>query len=272
MFGSPTGTAVHEPFVDGDGEPRWDGSWILSGIKKRQLRLFKYSSGQWGWNLHACLFVSGHGALSLCNGDGGFQWDGKVDLAVANITTIPSPFCWHGDGTSARFQLAGECGRNPTDLVSGDFDGDGSSIWRANSTDNALTILLGNGTAHFRLSLRLRRRNNSFRTGGGGFQCDGSWISQWRTSMKIRSPFCSATAMGRSRPRFASSDGRPALVGETSMRRKARATVTGRGNSTVTILLATAMDVHSDQWMLRHPVDLTHTLGMRLETSMAMES
>jgi hypothetical protein len=81
-----------------------------------------------------------------------FNGDHKADLAIANAAggnvTI---LLGNGDGTFS--PAAGSpvpTGRGPFSLVAGDFNGDGNTdLAVANSADNTVTILLGNGKGGF---------------------------------------------------------------------------------------------------------------------------
>jgi len=90
----------------------------------------------------------------------------------------------------------------------------GSSIWRLRTLLTMLSpFCWGTGTAHFRLSLRLRDGNNSFRTGGGDFNADGKLDLAVANFDENTVTILLGNGDGTFAPAFASSDGRPRTRG-----------------------------------------------------------
>jgi len=84
---------------------------------------------------------------------GDFNGDGKLDLAVANISSGTVSILL-GDGTG-NFTLASSpaTGRAPISVAMGDFNGDGKlDLAVANAGDSTVSILLGDGTGNFTLA------------------------------------------------------------------------------------------------------------------------
>ena len=92
----------------------------------------------------------GHGPGSIAIAD--VNHDGKLDLIVAN-TVDGTVEVLLGDGKGHFVAAAGSpfaCGKNPNDLATGDFNGDGNlDLAIANTETPYLTILLGDGKGGF---------------------------------------------------------------------------------------------------------------------------
>jgi hypothetical protein len=95
----------------------------------------------------------GGGANWVVAGD--FNGDGKLDLAVANVSTDGtvtggvSIFLGNGDGTFGAATSV-KVGSAPFSIVAGDFNRDGKlDLAVSNSGDGTVTILLGNGDGTF---------------------------------------------------------------------------------------------------------------------------
>ncbi len=95
-------------------------------------------------------FPVGADPVSVAVGD--FNGDGKPDLAIAssggnNVTVLL------GDGTGGFTAASGSpitVGLDPSSVAVGDFNGDGRlDLTIANSSDNTITVLLGDGTGRF---------------------------------------------------------------------------------------------------------------------------
>jgi Bacterial Ig-like domain (group 3)/FG-GAP-like repeat/Domain of unknown function DUF11 len=89
-------------------------------------------------------------AYALAVGD--FNADGNPDLVVTNIGTgsaTISVLLGNGDGTF-QLQVPYVVGNHPSEVVVGDFNGDGDAdVAVANRDDNTLSVLLGNGDGTF---------------------------------------------------------------------------------------------------------------------------
>jgi len=196
---------------------------------------------------------------------GDFNGDGKVDLAVAIITTYRHILLGNGDGTFLPASSSPvSVGANPTDLVSGDFDGDGKlDLAVANSTDNALTILLGNGDGTFSpVTSSPATGTTPFGLAVGDFNADG------KLDLAVAN-FDENTVtilLGNGDGTFAPAPSPPATAARHSGGRlhgdgKLELAVTGRG--TVQSRFCWQRDGRSLRSVdVAHPVDLTHTLGM----------
>jgi hypothetical protein len=96
------------------------------------------------------VFPVGHGPGSIAIAD--VNHDGKLDIIVAN--TIDGTLdVLLGDGKGHFTPAAGSpfsCGKNPNDIATGDFNGDGNlDLLIANTETPYLTILLGDGKGGF---------------------------------------------------------------------------------------------------------------------------
>src|SRR5438445_493653 len=120
------------------------------------------------------LFVTGNCPCSIALGD--INGDGKLDLAVSNYTaTTVTILLGNGDGTLLRGSgSAPSVGAGPTAVAMGDFNGDKNlDLVVANSVDNALTVLLGNGDGTFTLASSPPAVGTPFGLGVGDFNGDG---------------------------------------------------------------------------------------------------
>src|SRR6266849_5705089 len=114
-------------------------------------------SSAWGQLfLEAPEYSTGQNQRSVAVGD--FNGDGKNDLAIANLgdRTI-SIRLGNGDGTfqtSVNYRTGSGPGYGGRSLVVGEFNGDGKAdLAVANSSDNTVSVLLGNGDGTFQARL-----------------------------------------------------------------------------------------------------------------------
>ncbi|HEX7415284.1 MAG TPA: VCBS repeat-containing protein [Bacteroidia bacterium] len=94
-------------------------------------------------------FTAGSAPHSVISAD--FNGDGKLDLAVANSSSIGTVSILLGNGTGT-FGTATNftVGSNPQSVTSAGFNGDGfADLAVANANSNNVSILLGNGTGTF---------------------------------------------------------------------------------------------------------------------------
>jgi hypothetical protein len=97
--------------------------------------------------LSTSAFGAGSFPVSVATGD--FNGDGKLDLAVANITAGVSVLLGNGDGT---FQVPVNyaAGLSSFSVAVGDFNGDGKlDLVVTNENSNNVSVLLGNGDGTF---------------------------------------------------------------------------------------------------------------------------
>ena len=95
-------------------------------------------------------FAVGISPVFVATGD--FNGDGKLDIVTAN-SADNSISVLLGNGAGGFTAAAGSpfaVGRNPQSVAVGDFNGDGKlDIVTANSADNSISVLLGNGSGGF---------------------------------------------------------------------------------------------------------------------------
>src|SRR3989475_270568 len=130
---------------NGDGKPDLavvnygDGSaWVLLG------------NGDGTFQPARNIFLTGGGNTLWYIAEGDFNADGKLDLAVTNLTNnIVMVLLGNGDGTFRTApSFAG--GNIPAVVAVGDFNGDGKpDLVVANFNDSTLSVLLGNGDGTF---------------------------------------------------------------------------------------------------------------------------
>jgi len=211
--------------------------------------------------------ATGHCPCSMKVGD--FNGDGKLDLAVANYNdNTVTILLGNGDGTFLpAIGLPVSVGANPTDLVSGDFNGDGKlDLAVANSTDNNLTILLGNGDGTFSpVTSSPATGTTPFGLAVGDFNGDGK-LDLAVSNFDVNTV---TILLGNGDGTFAPAASPPAtagpalVVGDFNGDGKLDLAVTGRGNSTVTILLGNGDGTFTAiSGCCGTAVDLTHTLGI----------
>jgi hypothetical protein len=143
------GFSASEVVADWNGDGNLD--LAVANISGSALSiLLGYGDGAFNLVQPAPIFFASANYLAA----GDFNGDGRLDIVVVpafapNITfTI---FLGNGDGTFT--QVAGAAptvGTNPSAIAVGDFNGDGKlDLAAANSADNTVTILLGNGDGTF---------------------------------------------------------------------------------------------------------------------------
>jgi FG-GAP-like repeat len=199
---------------------------------------------------------------------GDFNSDGKLDLAVANYNdNTVTVLLGNGDGTFLPATgLPVSVGANPTDLVSADFDGDGKlDLAVANSTDNTLTILLGNGDGTFTAAPSPAASGTPFGLAVGDFNGDGKLdlaVANFDVNT-VTILLGNGDGTFAPAPSPAATAGPALVVGDFNGDGELDLAVTGRGNSTVTILLGNGDGTFTPiSGCCGTAVDLTHTLGM----------
>jgi len=130
-------------------------------------------------SFNSSTFSTGQEPYALASGD--FNGDGKLDLAVANVTgQTVSILLGKGDGT---FQTQKEyaAGYAPIALAVGDFNGDGKLDLavanggnKSNGQPGTVTILLGNGKGGFRKGKPFQCGDGPFVIVAGDFNGDGN--------------------------------------------------------------------------------------------------
>jgi hypothetical protein len=117
-------------------------------------------------------FDVGQGPSSIAVGD--FDGDGKLDLAVTNLTDdTVSVLLGNGDGTF-QTQQVNTTGAAPMAVAVGDFNGDGKlDLAVANSTDNTISVLFGNGDGTFQTAQSFSTGKQPRALAVGDFNGDG---------------------------------------------------------------------------------------------------
>src|SRR3989441_51383 len=154
---------------NGDGKPDLavvnygDGSaWVLLG------------NGDGTFQPARNIFLTGGGNNVWYIAEGDFNADGKLDLAVTNLSNnIVIVLLGNGDGT---FQAARTfpVSTNPALVAVGDFNGDGKpDLVVSNVGSNTVSVLLGNGDGTFQPALSFPVGLNPWYFAVGDFNGDG---------------------------------------------------------------------------------------------------
>lgn len=130
-------------------------------------------------------YAAGAGAAGIVADD--FNNDGKLDLAIANSRTpvtfrdngLVSILLGNGDGTFQAHADSNTGSLKPLDLISGDFNGDGSPDLAVSTTlgpsgFGSASILTGNGQGMFQLTTSYGSGRFSRPIAGADFNLDGN--------------------------------------------------------------------------------------------------
>ncbi len=163
LFGEGNGTFTHSSAFVAVGIYPYTiavGDWTGDGNLDMAVALFFGGTGttiELGYGDGAFNLPSGETIDPVINGAqtaiaaGDFNGDGKLDLAVTSLINSVTILLGNGDGTFS--QASGSpitVGNYPSAIVVCDFNGDGKlDLAIANSEDNTVTILLGNGDGTF---------------------------------------------------------------------------------------------------------------------------
>jgi hypothetical protein len=107
-----------------------------------------------------------------------FNGDGKLDLAVTNLTTeTVAILLGNGDGTftlHGSYSTTGGAMFGPSAMTTGDFKGDGKvDLAITDQQDNSVSILVGNGDGTFQSPLEFTTGNFADGVAAGDFNGDG---------------------------------------------------------------------------------------------------
>lgn len=209
---------------------------------------------------------------------GDFNGDGKLDLAASNFgNAIGGPdgntvtiLLGSGDGTFAPAHGSPvSVGASPAGILAGDFNGDGKlDLAVANSTDNTLSILLGNGDGTFTPSPSQPVTGlTPSALAAGDFNGDG------KLDLAVANFYDNATILlGNGDGTFTPAPAQPMTVegpgivaGDFNGDGKLDLGVANQGDSTVSVLLGNGDGTFSPiSNCCGDSVNLTHTLGMTL--------